>query len=385
MYKVTLQFLLLVLLFSFNINGQITREEQASLEVQKTISNSVNEKKMTILPLEKWAALHIWEMATDADLTKYGFTRYSKYTQAGKLYGIIKLPNDTITKTIFEYVIASFNKGIVVANNGKVGMIDTLGKLTIPTEYDEIIPFINNRGFVKKDNKYAAITYQGKLLTPFQFDEVGGYNDDISVVIVGGKIGYIDRNGKYILQPQFDDASHFFNGIAKVYSNKWESLYKGDAYQGNRLLNVNVGSTHKIPFLINKRGLKFFTGQYDDDIEISQNSFAIIGRYVFINGDKYYFESVVDTSGKVIVPFDKKLRIKSLTKEWIIIENSSSGNIGVVNYNGVELLKTSFVAVDPLKYNDEKLGVAYFDEKNYFYIDKNCKCIEFEGIKCPDK
>ena len=378
--------LFLLSLFSIiHLKAQNYNEERARMEIIEKFKNSALEKTITVLSFEEWQALYDWTHATNTDLTKYGFDRYSKFTQSGKLYGILKLASDTITKAMFEVVIAAFNGGVVVANNNKVGMVDSIGNLAIPTQYDEIIPFSGDRGFVMKDGKYAAITYTGKLLTPFLFDNVGGFSNGVSLVIEKGRGGYIDRNGKYIAQAQFNDATQFVRGFAKIYFDKWETIYKGEATQGRRTTNVDVGYTKSIPFLLNSKGAKIFTGKDGDDIAISENAYALIGRNVYIDGDKYYFESMVDTAGRVIIPFDRKLNITALTKDWIIVKNLITGHIGVINYAGTELLKTTFSAIEPLKYNDGKLGKVFFDDNNFFYIDKNCKCIEFEGIKCPDK
>jgi hypothetical protein len=232
-------------------------------------------------------------------------------------------------------VNGAFNGGIVVANNNKVGRLDSRGNLFIPTQYDEIIPFNGGRRFVMKDGKYAAITYTGKLLTPFIFENVGGFSNDAALVIEKKK-GGIDRDSKYIVLPQFNEATQFFKGFAKIYFDKWETIYKREATQGKRTTNVNVGYTKSIPFLLNKKGEKNFSGKDGDEIVISENSYALIARGEYIDGDKQYFASLIDTTGKVIIPFDRKFNISALKKEWIIVKNPFTGYSGVINYDGSE-------------------------------------------------
>lgn len=368
-----------------HLKAQNYNEERTRMEIIEKFRNSAEQKFIPVLSFEEWQVLHNWTNAANADLTKFGFDLYSKFTQSGKRYGIIKLPGDTITKAIFEIVNGAFNGGIVVANNNKVGMVDSSGTLVIPTQYDEIIPFNSGRGFVMKGGKYAAITYTGKLLTPFVFENVGGFSNDVALVIEKNRGGYIDRDGKYIVQPQFNEATQFFKGFAKIYFDKWETIYKGEATQGKRTTNVNVGYTKSIPFLLNKKGEKIFSGKEGDEIVVSENSYALIARGEYIDGDKQYFASLIDTTGKVIIPFDRKLNISALTKEWIIVKNPFTGYAGVINYDGSELLKTTFFAIEPLKYNGSKLAKVFFDDNTFFYVDKYCKCVEFEGVKCPDK
>jgi len=375
---------LLTLLF-VQPKAQTYDEETRRLEVVKKIRSAYQNKVLTAISFEEWQTLYNWKNSSGTDLINFGFGLYSKFTQSGKRYGLIKLPKDTITKAVFEIVNGAFNGGIVVANNNKLGMVDSTGNIVIPTQYDEVFPFNNGRGFVMKDGKYAAITYSGKLLTSFLFDQVGGFSNDAALVVVNRRQGFINQSGKYIVQPQYNDATYFFHGFARIYFDKWESAYKAEVYQGLRKTNVDVGYTKSIPFLINKRGVKVFNGKDGDRFYISENSYAIIGRNEYITGDKYYFESVIDTTGKIIIPFDRKLSVSALTKDWIIVNNPITGYFGVVNFTGKELLKTTFYGIEALQYNDGKLGKVYFDDKTFFYVDKYCGCIEYDGVKCPDK
>ncbi len=384
--KFNLVFLFLLLLLEVNqLNAQNYDDETRRLEVVKKIRDARINSVLTALSFEDLETVYNWRNSAGSDLTKFGFDLYSKFTQSGKRYGLIKLPKDTITKVSFELVNGAFSGGIVVANNNKVGMVDSSGNLVIPTQYDEIIPFVNDRGFVMKDRKYAAITYSGKFLTPFLFDQVGGFSNNAALVVVNKKLGFIDQNGKYIIQPQFNDATYFFHGFARIYFDKWESAYKAEVYQGLRKTNVDVGYTKSIPFLINKRGQKVFSGRDNDRIYISENSYAVIGRNNYINGDKYYFETVIDTTGRIIVSFDRKLGVSALSKDWIIVRNPFTGYFGVFNFDGKELIKPTFWGVEALQFKEGKLGKVYFDEKIFFYVDKNCNCVEFDNVKCPEK
>jgi hypothetical protein len=68
-----------------------------------------------------------------------------------------------------------------------------------------------------------------------------------------------------------------------------------------------------------------------------------------------------------------------------VISNSCKENCGVLNFEGKELLKPTFWGVEALQFNEGKLGKVYFDENTFFYVDKNCNCVEFDNVKCPEK
>jgi WG containing repeat len=62
----------------------------------------------------------------------------------------------------------------------KFGLIDSLGNITIPLEYNSIIPFYNNI-LVQKGNKCGIITYENKVLVTLSYDnyEFDHYNQTI--------------------------------------------------------------------------------------------------------------------------------------------------------------------------------------------------------------
>ena len=77
-----------------------------------------------------------------------------------------------------------------------------------------------------------------------------------------------------------------------------------------------------------------------------------------------------------------------MTKNWIIVRDmGNGGTYGILNYQGKELLKPVFGGFNSLQFNGGKLGKAYYGSaaSDFFYIDKNCNCVEFNNVKCPDK
>jgi len=317
------------------------------------------------------------------DLSQFDFDLYEKITMSGRRYGLIKHKTDTLTKALFELVHGAFKCGIVVSSNSKLGFVDTSGKLIVPMEFDEIKTFDFQNGFVRKNGKFALVNSSGKVLTPYLFDDVAGFSDDICLVAIGNKYGYINRLGQNIVTPQFNNATHFFNGFAKIYFDKWEQIEKLRLTQGRRTANVNIGYTQSVPFLINKKGLKVFTGEDGDDISISDKGFALIGRYFYNDGDKFWRQSVIDINGKEVISFQRNYWVKGFMNDWIIVMNPQTKLLGLVDFKGKELLKPSFVEITPLVFKDNTLAKAFFDKNNFMFVDKDGKCISFDGVACP--
>src|SRR3954447_13271666 len=59
---------------------------------------------------------------------------------------------------------------------------------------------------VEKDNLFGFIDRTGKVVIPLQFDNALPFSDGLAPVWIGGgtQWGYIDRTGKKVIQPQFE-------------------------------------------------------------------------------------------------------------------------------------------------------------------------------------
>ncbi len=67
---------------------------------------------------------------------------------------------------VFNQYGASVNEK---SSNLKFGLIDSLGNLVIPMEYNAIFP-LNNTLMVQKDNKWGMINYENKILVTLSYD-----------------------------------------------------------------------------------------------------------------------------------------------------------------------------------------------------------------------
>lgn len=329
----------------------------------------------------------------DNDDKSFIYSTYTKFTLEGEKKGLLNGNKDTLTKAKFDEIYNEKQKGYFpVAINGKVGLIDTMGNQLIECLYDEVDNISNNRVFVKKNNKWALSNFSNKLLTNFIYDEVENFIDGVSRVSINKKIGFINSNGVQIIPCQFNNATSFGNGFSTVYYDKSQPINLGEGYQKVRGVeksvgNVYVENTITTPVIINKSGKKIFIGSEGDKIIVAEKGFALISTRMYkAAGGNYqdYINVLIDTTGKIIIPPSKNYTVE-LKDNWIQVEDMKTKKVGTIDYKGNELLKPNFFWVSPLIFNNDQYAKLYFDFNNYIYIDKNCKCVEFEGIKCPDK
>mgnify|MGYP000137190499 FL=1 len=70
-----------------------------------------------------------------------------------------------------------------VVKDKKVGIIDYIGKVLLPTEYDSLDYVTKDVVIVTKDSKYGAVDINNRLVLPFEYDDI---RFDI-ITIVGTK------------------------------------------------------------------------------------------------------------------------------------------------------------------------------------------------------
>jgi len=59
--------------------------------------------------------------------------------------------------------------------------------------------------------------------------------------------------------------------------------------------------------------------------------------------------------------------------------------VGIMSFNGEILLKPTFKKiVHFISRDNERMATVIFDNDEFFYIDKNAKCVEYKNHKCPE-
>lgn len=135
---------------------------------------------------------------------------------------------------------------IAVQKNGKVGYINTQGKLIIPAIYDDLqdpdnkydetwANAVSKEGtiVVAKNGKYGIIDTQGKTIVPFKYQELDDFSEGMAAFRKGDKWGFLNQTGKEVIPAQYnlngDFAGYydFSEGVANVGKNdKWGAIDK---------------------------------------------------------------------------------------------------------------------------------------------------------------
>jgi hypothetical protein len=101
--------------------------------------------------------------------------------------------------------------------NGKTGVIDTLGHLVVPCVYDEINTSEDSELLdVIENKKHGVFSLRtGKELVATLYDEVISFNGDHAIVQLKKKYGAIDKDGKVLLPCTFSNDDEVYLELEK--------------------------------------------------------------------------------------------------------------------------------------------------------------------------
>ncbi|NNC94319.1 MAG: protein kinase [Chitinophagales bacterium] len=116
----------------------------------------------------------------------------------------------------YQY-IGQFDGGLaMVKKENKWGFINSDGKEQIPASYDFVTNFTDGLAAVRLNGKWGFISTAGNVLGEIEYDYVKSFSQNTAAVSKDGLWGYIDRSGKLIIPFKFDSAEPFSGDKAKV-------------------------------------------------------------------------------------------------------------------------------------------------------------------------
>ncbi|MDP2386288.1 MAG: WG repeat-containing protein [Bacteroidota bacterium] len=133
-------------------------------------------------------------------------------------YAFFSIPEMNCTSFDYDNYSEEWHKYLIAKKNGKYGMLDTLGKTSIPFVYDAIQPensHFCNFLFVQLNNKWGAVNEKGEVLIPYKYENIDIKNISSLISYTGqcpkfipvkenGKWGVINLQQEYIIKSEFD-------------------------------------------------------------------------------------------------------------------------------------------------------------------------------------
>lgn len=259
--------------------------------------------------------------------------------------------------------MGTFNSGYsIVANftnkqsKDKVfGFIDKNGKIVLPLEYNDALPFSENLAYVMKEGKrgylsnkidktgtlemaitllndkvgynfsegYAAISNSeyavgyidttGKVMIDYRFDEPAEFSEQKAKVTLAGKFGFIDKKGQIIINLAYDEVKPFKNSRSFFAQNdekgkpKWalvdeigvrltEFIFQSCEPFSNNFGMIKFDGSYGF---INKNGEFAFSGFYN--FALPFNSY----RMAFVSNLEYDTLGYINSEGDIKIKLPK--------------------------------------------------------------------------------
>lgn len=196
------------------------------------------------------------------------FVRY----EINNKYGLFSIAEQKkLTEAKYDYISQHFarNGFFNCENNGKYGLIDSLGIEIIPPSYSDIIlggdsiaVIIDNIEFdsqrnITKNGKWGVYNLKNKkqIVTP-QYDFIRARNITENIIlcnsggtptdeyeVVGGKWGGIDSDGNLVIPFEYEAISPFKNGVAQAQINGAIGLIENPLSGTNLIISSIINST----------------------------------------------------------------------------------------------------------------------------------------------
>lgn len=131
-------------------------------------------------------------------------------------------------ETTFEQLTTFDRNGLApVSIDNIFALINTLGEVVVPFEYQSIVMSTINAYSVSKNDKWGFITKSNQVLIPIEYDLTSDFIENFCAVKKDGKWGFIDLLNSISIPFEYEGCTDFKSGIAGVVKNgKWGVINK---------------------------------------------------------------------------------------------------------------------------------------------------------------
>ena len=168
-----------------------------------------------------------------------------------------------------------------------------------------------------EDGKVGYINKEGEVIIQPRFIVGKSFHEGLAAVRENGLYGYIDTTGNYVIPPQYDYAEIFYGNSADAYigGKRYYLFTCGGELKSSRLKTYNLeGDLFVIYGENDKAGIwncvsnkMIIDTIYDAIVDYSDGTLIVFnyGEEIIDHYSQTFNYSVIDTSGNVLIPFDK--------------------------------------------------------------------------------
>jgi hypothetical protein len=249
------------------------------------------------------------------------------------LVGMLKGKNKILNMEYNKIYVLPWNL-IVVYKNGKAGLVDTLGEVLMPMEFDDINFALNGHVEFKIGNKKGLANNRGKILLPAEFDDIMMENDTCFFVLKNHKVYAFHKSKRRLYLLPYEDMGHFY-GLDNMILVRKKGKYG--------LVDLNFRTVLPVIY---------------EDISWLQDDVLLVkskGKC-----------GIIDIQGKIWVPFKYDDITDTPLNNYFIVEKG--GLKGLIDISGKEIVECRY---DEIEINKNLMeGFAYLVLKKTFLISE---------------
>ena len=123
--------------------------------------------------------------------------------------------------------LLALDDGFIIASQNadkKFGLVDTIGRIIIPFEYDEMAAPSEGLFLTKLNGKYGYINKKNHVVIEHKFAYASPFSEGLAAASKSSLIGFIDRKGSFEIKERFTSADDFQYGYAQVFFHNQTSV-----------------------------------------------------------------------------------------------------------------------------------------------------------------
>ena len=259
-----------------------------------------------------------------------------------------------------------------IKKDGKHEFLDFANPIYLSKSYDNLMCVRENRIAVEKDKSWGFLDGNSlKEITPIAFDQVICYQDGLAGIKSNNKWKIIDEKGKSINNEYYTSVEILKNGLVKVTNQDRSGILSRNGmytvpmvYDEMRFIASNNGKTYigvkknNKYGIINEKNELIYDFLFETCAELSvhasipQNRQA--GFYAFLsitkrNTIEYYYLNFDPSKSEMKIQSNYTRGFKIVTKNCS--SNSTGKCMGVVNWEGKEIIPSNYTFIKDLRYN----------------------------------
>jgi len=271
-------------------------------------------------------------------------------------YGLIDTLGRLTVNTIYDEIGAYREKRLAVKRNGMWGFVDRNGLEVIPCRFREVRDFSDGLAAVKMGNHWGFIDRQGRLVIDFKYLRAGNFRCGLAWAYRSEGVGFINPQGEWVIPARFDRAFDFYKGVARVVQDGEFGLIdtRGKFLERPAYTDIQPFNAHDLALVryggdrvrygvINLQGGLITNRGYREIEPYSEGLAAVKDR----NG--YGF---IDTTGRLVIP-DIYSKVSPFSEGRAAVQ--LDGACGYIDRSGQQIVDHRFTKC--LDYHDGKAVV----------------------------